>query len=100
MADRPTVDEICARLSVPAGNPMVAEMRLAAIGQQDSDCLTDPFTDQLREALFRRTANLWASKAHTLGILDTGLDLGVAYVPRYDPVIDSLEGPFRRIPVA
>jgi hypothetical protein len=59
------------------------------------ECITDPYTADLAEALIRRVANLWASKAHTLGVLNTGTDFGVAYVPRYDPIFDDLEGPYR-----
>jgi hypothetical protein len=96
----PTLVEVAARLGVPADDPDLGLMYAAAVEAQAAYCLIEVYTDGLAEALYRRAANLWASRTHTLGILDTGLDVGVGYVPRYDPVLDALEGPWRIVAVA
>ena len=96
---RPTLAQVVAR--IPGGTEdAVRPLYDAAWAQQCHYCCVDPYHPDLAEALIRRVANLWASKAHTLGVLDTGTEFGVQYVPRYDPVVDALEGPHRKIPVA
>ncbi len=91
----PTADEVAARLNVQAAD--LAGFYDAAVEQQGSECFVQSYSFGLREALIRRVANLWVSKSHTLGVLDTGNEgFGVSYVPRYDPIIDSLELPHRR----
>jgi hypothetical protein len=96
---RPTLAEVAAR--IPGGDPgQVRPLYDAAWEQQCHHCYTNPYHPDLAEALHRRVANLWASKGHTLGVLDTGTDFGVQFVPRYDPVIEALEGPHRRMVVA
>ena len=94
----PTVDEVAARLGTTS--EAIAGFYGAAVSQQEDDCYTDAYTAALAEALYRRTANLWGSKAHTLGVLDTGADFGVSFVPQYDSTVENLEGTRRRIPVA
>ena len=96
---RPTVAEVAARI-LGADETALLPLYEAAWAQQCHYCCVDPYHPDLAEALHRRVANLWASKAHTLGVLDTGNDFGVQYVPRYDPTVEALEGPHRRIPVA
>ena len=96
---RPTVAEVAARI-LGADETALLPLYEAAWAQQCHYCCVDPYHPDLAEALHRRVANLWASKAHTLGVLDTGNDFGVQYVPRYDPMVEALEGPHRRIPVA
>ena len=96
---RPTLAQVVAR--IPGGTEdAVRPLYDAAWAQQCHYCCVDPYHPDLAEALIRRVANLWASKAHTLGVLDTGNDFGVQYTPRYDPMIENLEGPHRKIPVA
>lgn len=99
-ATRPTLDEVAARLGVDPSDVDLAGMYDAAMGQQNNHCTVDPYTPELAEAFYRRVANLWTSKAHTLGVLDTGSEYGVQYVPRYDPMVDQLEGSARHIPIA
>lgn len=96
----PTLQDCAARLNVDA--PALAPFYDAAVRQQCEACTfqVSPGDPALAEALHRRVANLWASKAHTLGVLDTGSDLGVQYVPQYDPVIDALERHARQIAIA
>lgn len=80
--------------------PAFAKIYAAAVRQQAEACIVDPDDPALAEALYRRVANLWASKAHTLGVLNTGFELGVQYVPNYDPIVDQLERHARRIAIA
>lgn len=97
----PTAVECAARYGIGAADTELFDgMYRAAVEHQAQYCDVDVYSDGLAEALYRRVGNLWASKAHTLGIMDTGLDGMITYVPRYDPVVDGLEGPWRRIPVA
>ena len=96
---RPTPTDVAARI-VGADAQTILPLYEAAWAQQCHYCCTDPYHPDLAEALHRRVANLWSSKAHTLGVLDTGNDFGVQYVPRYDPMVEALEGPHRFIPVA
>ena len=95
-ADRPTLQESATRLGADVSDPVFVSCFEAAVLSQDMDCNTLTYDERLREALVRRVANLWASKAHTLGVLDTGADFGVSYVPQYDPVVDNLEAPYRK----
>lgn len=94
--DRPTLQESADRLQADPSDPVFSSCHAAAILSQDMDCHTLTYDSRLREALERRVANLWASKAHTLGVLDTGADFGASYVPQYDPVVDGLERPYRK----
>ena len=100
MAAVPTLDEVAGRLGVDPADPALGSCYAAAVEQQQQHCDTSTYTDSLAEALYRRAANLWASKAHLLGVLDTGFEFGVQYVPRYDPVVDQLEGPWRLVGIA
>lgn len=94
----PTVAQVAARFGVPTDQ--IEGFYGAAVSQQEDECYTDNYSPALAEALYRRVGNLWGSKAHTMGILDTGADYGVQYVPQYDSTIENLEGTRRRIPVA
>lgn len=96
---RPPID-VCAERIGELVSPDLHAMYNAAIEQQCAACYTDPYTVALGEALIRRVANLWSTRAHTLGVMDTGFDLGVQYTPIFDPTIDALERPFRKIAVA
>lgn len=98
MVTPPTLQESADRLRVDETDPVFVSCYQAALASQQQDCRTDEYDARLREAMERRVANLWASKAHTLGVLDTGSDYGVSYVPQYDPVVDSLERPHRHAP--
>lgn len=95
MTDRPTLQESADRLQADETDPIFASCYQAAVASQDADCEVSAYDARLREALERRVANLWTSKAHTMGVLDTGSDFGVSYVPQYDPVVDALERPYR-----
>ena len=95
----PTLAEVVAR--IPGGSEdAVRPLYDAALAQQCHYCCISPYHPDLAEALQRRVANLWASRGHTNGVLDTGTDLGVQYLPRWDPMVETLEGPHRFIPVA
>lgn len=94
----PTLAEAAARLKADESDAVFVSCYSAAIAKQGEDCDVSMYTETLREAAFRRVANLWASRAHTLGVLDTGSDYGLQYVPRYDPVLDDLERPYRHAP--
>jgi hypothetical protein len=105
----PTVQQAAERhgvnLQATPGDPTVETFERiygAALAGQAADCTTvDPDDDRMGEALLRRVGNLWASKAHTLGVLDTGFgELGVQFVPSSDPVVDQLEHHVRTIAVA
>jgi hypothetical protein len=92
----PTPEEIAAELGVDSTDTRYMRCYDAGVARQAVECVTDPYEADLAEALFRRVANLWASKAMTLGTLNTGTDYGIQYVPRYDPILDNLENPYRR----
>ena len=94
--EAPTLQESADRLGVDDTDLVFRSCYEAAVLSQDMDCHTLTRDARLNEALERRVANLWASKAHTLGVLDTGADFGASYVPQYDPVVDGLERPYRK----
>lgn len=91
----PSITEAADRLQADELDLTFVHCYEAAVASQSEDCDVTVYGWRLAEALHRRVANLWASKAHTLGVMDTGPDFGVSYVPQYDPVVDGLERPFR-----
>jgi hypothetical protein len=95
---RPTVAEVAGRI-VGADEQTILPLYEAAWHQQCELCCVDPYSPDLAEALHRRVGDLWASKAHTFGVLDTGSDFGVQTTPYFNSEIERLEGPHRKIPV-
>ena len=91
----PTLAEAAARLRADDTDPVFVACYESAVAQQATVCDVSAYNAALFEACHRRIANLWASKSHTLGVLDTGTDFGVQYVPQYDPMLDALERPYR-----
>lgn len=100
MTVRPSVADFAARVGVPETDPRLPGLLDAALLVQSRVCETVPFDAALHEAALRRAAFLWASVGHTLGVLDTGTDYGVQYLPLYHPDWDALEVGRRNIVVA
>lgn len=95
MTTRPTLDQVAAQLGADPTDPRLVLAYDAAVFVQEHVCHVDPYTPGLAEALHRRVGFLWASRAHTLGVLDTGTEYGTSYMPMYHPDWDMLEGPSR-----
>lgn len=91
----PTLSQVAAGLHADESDARLQECYAAAVQTQARDCNVLIYTEDLAEALHRRVGRLWGTKAHTLGVLDTGPDYGVQYTPRYDPIVDELEAPYR-----
>lgn len=99
--DRPTLDEVAVRLGADPLDARLPAVREAALETQASVCTSGlPYDASMHEAALRRAAFLWGSMPHTLGVLDTGTDLGAQYLPMYHPDWDMLEAPHRSIVVA
>ena len=92
MAPKPTVEEAAERVGASPTDPLLPGLLTSALNTQAKvcDCTTDPYTAELHEAALRRFAFLWASKPHTLGVLEVN-DFGTQYMPLYHPDWDLLE---------
>lgn len=91
----PTLEEVAADLGVDPSDERFVKIYETGVKQQGRDCDVSDYSEDLAEALYRRVGRLWGTKGHTLGVLDTGTDFGVQYTPRYDPIVDELEAPYR-----
>jgi hypothetical protein len=91
----PSIESVAQDVGVDPADSRFVEIYNTAVHNQARDCDVSDYTEDLAEALYRRVNRLWSSKAHSLGVLDTGPDYGVQYVPRYDPILDELEAPYR-----
>ena len=96
----PTEAQVAERLGLDPSDARLPGIREAALLVQSRVCEVDPFDAGLYEAALRRAAFLFSSMPHTLGVLDTGTDYGVQYLPLYHPDWDALEVGRRKIVVA
>lgn len=60
----------------------------------------DPYPDSLLQALYRRVARVVAARGVPLGLAGVESETGGTRLPSFDPEIERLEGPYRRIPVS
>lgn len=99
-ATPPTLPEVRARLKVPVAVVDDAELGDVLAGEQSNQqqvCTTEPYTADLRLALFRRCARQIAAKGVPLGILSD--EFGQTSLRANDAEITRLEGPYTRFPV-
>ena len=93
----PTLEAVAARIGGDPSSVVVQAIYDATMShvRESGRFVCDPWTPAHTEYVYRIAGNLWASKAHTLGVVDTGGDVGPVLTPRYDPVADRLMSPYR-----
>lgn len=77
--------------------PQVASALAAERSAQAANCRIDPYTADLREALLRRCARNLAMRGIPLAVLQGDGETGSVVLPRNDPEVRRLEGPYRRL---
>jgi hypothetical protein len=86
-----------ARLMVPVSVVTDEELQSfldTCLEEQQAVCDADPRTEALDNALIRRVGRMVAARTLPLGAQDT--EYGQAFIPRWDPILQELEGPYLR----
>lgn len=102
MAVPPTIEQLRAWLGVSAAtvpDDQLQEVLDGELANQAVRCYTDPYTDDLVLAVYRRVGRALSARGTPLGLTGDA-EFGPARLPDFDSEVERYEGPLRRFAFA